>query len=64
MRNVEPLQPPGSIEEGRISTYIEEKAKVVAVFCGDRIASIPCRANYSILHQDDLKNRLICTRTS
>ena len=46
MRNVEPLQPPGSIEEGRISTYIEEKAKVVAVFCGDRIASIPCRANY------------------
>ena len=29
---------------------------------GNKIASIPCRA-IAILHQDDLKNRIICNRT-
>ena len=39
----------------------EEKAKVVAADWGAK--SIPFFAALAILHQDDLKNRMNCTRT-
>ena len=46
----------------RTRSYTEEKAKVVAASWGTEFLKFLAAA--AILHQDDLKNRLICTRTS
>ena len=42
--------------------YTEEKAKVVAASWGAELFQF--FAAFAILHQDELKNRLICTLTS
>ena len=41
--------------------YTEEKAKVVAAVGGTELLQF--LAPLAILHQEDLKNRMICTRT-
>ena len=46
----------------RIRIYTEEKAKVVAAYWGKEVLHF--LSALAILHRNDLKNRLICTRTS
>ena len=49
------------LRQHRIRIYTEEKAKVVAAFGGTELLQV--LAALAILHQDDLKNMLFCTRT-
>ena len=46
----------------RRRVYTEENAKVVAASWGTELLHL--LAALAILHKDDLKNRIICTRTS